>query len=179
MIYFVRHGQSKANEAGLFAGKLDSLLTANGVNEAIELGQSLKRMGVRPTRVVVSSLSRARDTARIIAEQIGYNSDGIIIDEDFDEYDFGNLNGQPKKGVDSIRFMSDPKREDPALFGLRITAGWNRYCGLEGDTLIVSHSFVRLGIECAMAGDDMAHFHDRASIGETNSTIFSYESRTI
>lgn len=179
MIYFVRHGQSEANEAGLFTGKLDSPLTVIGVSQAIEMGQNLRRMGVRPKRIVVSSLSRARDTARIIAEQIGYDTSDITLDEDFDEYDFGDLNGQPKKGVDSIRFMSEPKREDPALFGARITSGWNKYCNLEGDTLLVSHSFVRLGIECAMAGDNMAHFHDRATIGETHSTIFSYEPRVI
>lgn len=179
MIYFVRHGQSEANEAGLFTGKMDSPLTAEGISQAIELGQKLKLMNVSPRRIVASSLSRARDTAKIIAEQLDYDISRITIDGDFDEYDFGNLNGQPKKGVDSAQFMSDPKRENPKVFGMRISNGWNKYCAMDGNTLIVSHSFVRLGLECAMSGNDMTRFHDRASIGETHSTIFSYESRAI
>jgi broad specificity phosphatase PhoE len=174
MIYFVRHGQSEANEAGRFAGTTNSPLTDNGRLDAFEIAAKLKAMGVRPSRIVSSSLSRARDTAIIIAMQLGSAVDEIIIDGYFNEYDFGDLNDQLKQGVGSEEFMQTPNREEPEVLYARLRDGWNAYAQLSGDTLIVSHSFVRLGIECALNGGDMALFHDRASTKESNSEIGIY-----
>ncbi|SRR6266702_5977735 len=179
MIYFVRHGECVANKNGCFAGITDSPLTEAGKTQATQVGRELLSRGIRPHRIVSSSLPRAQQTALIIAGQLGYDADAIFTDTRFNEYDFGDLNGKPKEGVDSKHFMSTPKREDTNLFYERLREAWNEYCALEGDTLIVSHSFVRLGLECALGGEDMTHFHDKASHTDSHQHIATYDPRPI
>jgi len=64
-LYFVRHGESEANAAGVFAGQTDSPLTARGRDQAAAVAAALADLHI--DRVVSSDLSRARDTAAAIA----------------------------------------------------------------------------------------------------------------
>lgn len=64
-LYLVRHGESEANAAGVFAGQTDSPLTERGRAQADAVAVALA--GLPIDRVVTSDLSRARDTAAAIA----------------------------------------------------------------------------------------------------------------
>ena len=65
ILYFVRHGESAANAAHVFAGQRDSPLTQRGREQAKVVARALEH--VHFDRLVTSTLSRTRDTAAEIA----------------------------------------------------------------------------------------------------------------
>lgn len=91
-LYFVRHGSSELNEAGLFAGRSETPLTALGRQQAVAAGDTARALGI--DLIVSSPLSRARHTAEIIAQAIGYDLERIVIEGLFIERDFGSLERQ-------------------------------------------------------------------------------------
>ncbi len=68
-LYLVRHGESEANAAGVFAGQTDSPLTARGRVQAEAVAAALANLSI--DRIVASDLSRTRDTAAAIAATHG------------------------------------------------------------------------------------------------------------
>lgn len=87
-IYFVRHGESKANVERIAAGaEFDSPLTKNGEAQAIKMGEVLKDKKV--DLIISSPLKRAVKTAEIIALEIGYNPKKIITNQIFIERGLG------------------------------------------------------------------------------------------
>ncbi len=93
-IYYVRHGESQANVDGLTAGaELDSPLTNNGRQQAKKAGQELKGKGI--ALIVCSPLERTRETARIIAKEIGYNPAKIVEKQEFIERYVGVYSAVP------------------------------------------------------------------------------------
>ncbi len=93
MIYFIRHGESEANEKHIFAGqKEDSPLTNKGKLQARAEGEKINEMRLTISKIISSPLIRARDTAKIVAEVIQYDHE-ILIDPRITEYDMGSLTG--------------------------------------------------------------------------------------
>lgn len=89
----MRHGLSEMNKAGLYSGHTDTPLTAEGRDQARHAGKGAKNLKID---VIVSSpLKRAHHTAKIIAEEIGYPVNSIILDERFVERHHGVLELQP------------------------------------------------------------------------------------
>ena len=71
VVYFVRHGESASNAApGAMAlpGNTGDRLTDRGFEQARAVAESLADAGA--TRVLTSSLRRARETAQVIAERL-------------------------------------------------------------------------------------------------------------
>ncbi len=87
MVYLVRHGESVANLNKKFSGITDVELSENGRKQARVAGQSLK--GEKISHVYSSTLQRARDTARIICGEIGFDEHSIITEDCLVEVDFG------------------------------------------------------------------------------------------
>ncbi len=87
MVYLVRHGESVANLNKKFSGITDVELSENGRKQARAAGQSLK--GEKISHVYSSTLKRARDTARIICGEIGFDEHSIITEDCLVEVDFG------------------------------------------------------------------------------------------
>jgi broad specificity phosphatase PhoE len=88
-LYFVRHGESVANAAKRYAGQTDSPLTARGREQARVVAGSLR--GVPFDRVVASDLSRARDTAELIAAEHGLR---VEVLPELREIDLGEAAGR-------------------------------------------------------------------------------------
>jgi len=84
----VRHGRTVWNAAKRFQGRSDIELSEEGRAQAQALAGALR--GESFDRVFASDLVRARETARIIAEQHGLN---VEIDERLREFDFGAWEG--------------------------------------------------------------------------------------
>lgn len=66
--YFVRHGESEGNVAGKMQGHRDHSLTDLGRRQALGTGQWFADTGTPVDRVYASPLSRATETAQILAE---------------------------------------------------------------------------------------------------------------
>lgn len=95
MIYLVRHGESQANISKRFSGITDVELTERGALQAARAGRKLKDEKI--DHIFSSPLKRAKNTAEIIADEIGFNKKDIIIDNSLTEVNFGilkTLNGK-------------------------------------------------------------------------------------
>jgi broad specificity phosphatase PhoE len=68
-LFLVRHGATAATEEDRFSGSSGAELSEQGRWQAARLGERLSQQGI--TAAYSSPLSRALDTARIIAEQCG------------------------------------------------------------------------------------------------------------
>ena len=73
-VILIRHGQSEGNLLRIFQGSLDYPLTVLGREQAATVGHWLAGRGIRLDIVYSSPLSRAAETARILATQVGCNS---------------------------------------------------------------------------------------------------------
>ena len=89
-IYFVRHGETVWNREKRIAGSTDVALTEKGREEAEERGKELAVMGLNVDRIYSSPLSRAYDTALIIASHLKVE---VVKDEKLREQDFGYWEG--------------------------------------------------------------------------------------
>lgn len=162
-VYFVRHGESQANVDQLIAGgEFESPLTEVGKAQAKAAGKSLKDKQID---VIVSSpMERTRDTARLIAKEIGYDPDSIVMDEAFIEVYNGYYSGKSYalrdehiragKLVDSI--------EHPDKVRERVKQGFERLKKLQGKNIVlVSHGatgrMVRAIVEGVPHHDFMSH----------------------
>ncbi len=67
--YFIRHGESEGNKAGIIQGRAPSALTEMGRTQAREAGGWMRSRGI--DLILCSPLARADQTARIIAETAG------------------------------------------------------------------------------------------------------------
>lgn len=79
------------NTQELYAGKTDTPLTDEGKKQVKKAGQQAKDLGI--DLILCSPLSRAYETAKIIAKEIGYPVDQIEVVPDLIERNFGALEG--------------------------------------------------------------------------------------
>jgi broad specificity phosphatase PhoE len=112
-LYFVRHGESAANAAGVFAGQTDSPLTAKGREQATVVAKALRP--IHFDRIVASTLSRTKDTAAEIAAGRGVPVEAF---EDLQEIDVGIAAGKP---FDELRGLPGATSDD----------GWRQWPGGE------------------------------------------------
>ncbi|HHX80832.1 MAG TPA: histidine phosphatase family protein [Acholeplasmataceae bacterium] len=92
-ICLVRHGQTNWNINTLLQGRTDVPLNELGKKQAKAVGKYLQENDSDWDFLLASPLSRAYDTARIIAEEIGYKGE-IILVPDAIERSFGDLEGK-------------------------------------------------------------------------------------
>ena len=89
--YMIRHGQTEANAARIMAGVMDTPLTELGRQQAKAVHQVVKRLKAKPTAIIHSQLSRARDTASIINEVLDLPV--------YEDAGFGEINAGEWEGV--------------------------------------------------------------------------------
>jgi probable phosphoglycerate mutase len=90
--YMIRHGQTEANAAQMMAGSLDSPLTALGREQAAIARICVEALEIKPQIIIHSHLSRARETAEIINQNLGLP---MIEDADCAEMHVGDWEGKP------------------------------------------------------------------------------------
>lgn len=157
-LYYVRHGESEANTSNVFAGgSNNSRLTKRGRLQAAQSARSLPK----DIQYIISSpLSRATETAEIIAAQIGFDAKRIKIDERLREYDVGTAEGTPMHAVRSLELVAFEGAEDPTAFSERIVRALLDAKMLSGTVLIVAHGGVAKLIECLNQGKHPKFFYD-------------------
>ncbi len=88
----VRHGQTDQNKLKKIQGQMDFPLNETGKEEAHRLGKWLKENETSFDVIMASPLSRAMETASIISNELGMDSD-VIPNEAFIERCFGECEG--------------------------------------------------------------------------------------
>jgi len=118
----VRHGESEANAAGVFAGQTDSPLTPKGREQAKVVARALQP--VHFDRIVTSPLSRTKDTAAVIAAGRGIPVEAF---DDLKESDVGIAAGKP---FDELRGLPGATGDD----------GWRQWPGGESLEQVLTRS---------------------------------------
>ncbi|MGB9681443.1 MAG: alpha-ribazole phosphatase [bacterium] len=131
-IYLVRHGETDWNKNGLYQGQKDIPLNELGRKEAKVLASAFK--GKRVSIIYSSDLTRAKETAEIIAKELDLQN--ITYKESLREMDFGNWTGK------SIFEME----EDSKLFKMWQKDPWT-VSPPNGETLKELANRVRAAIE--------------------------------
>ncbi len=90
-LYYIRHGLSLANQNSYWSGRSDVPLVQEGIDQAKQAGEAAKAHPI--DLIVASPMLRTRETARHVAEAIGYPFDDIQFLDLLKERDFGPLEG--------------------------------------------------------------------------------------
>lgn len=106
-VLLARHGETDDNAASRFQGRRDPSLNANGRAQALILAETVAGEGL--VALYASPLMRARETAEIVAAQLGLE---LSFDERFMEADCGDWAG---------KLYAEAIAEDPEGF-----AAWRR-----------------------------------------------------
>src|ERR1700691_254331 len=93
-LVLVRHGQSQWNLENRFTGWVDVPLSAKGREEAREAGKKLK--GGAFSQAFTSKLQRAKDTLKIILDEIQQSNIPVTEDQALNERHYGALQGLDK-----------------------------------------------------------------------------------
>lgn len=135
-LYFTRHGLSQLNQAEKYSGTIETPLVKIGREQAKLAGQHAKSLNI--DYILSSPLSRAIDTAKIIARIIGLKSSAIEINSLLIERHFGVMEGQawiPDLDIDGF---ADVETTD-SLFKRAQLALEHIENGPGNNILIVSH----------------------------------------
>jgi probable phosphoglycerate mutase len=131
--YFVRHGETGMNAAGLITGSLDVDLTPRGREQALAAAEALAPKPI--TGVYSSPLRRARETAEPIAARLRLP---LNIVNELAERSWGALEGRPRG--QRVRGETPPGGESFAAFTSRVLGA---LAGIDDPVpVIVAHSGV-------------------------------------
>ncbi|WP_323992174.1 histidine phosphatase family protein [Nguyenibacter sp. L1] len=157
--WYLRHGETDWNAAGLSQGRSDIPLNTRGIAQAEDAGALLSREEARyakVARIVSSPLIRALRTAEIVAQAMATSRAAplsVAVDEGLQEVCFGEQEGQPMGDwYDSwIAGAYTPKGAEPFVtLRARAVAAVNRALDGEGPVLIVCHGAMFRALRAAM-----------------------------
>lgn len=106
--FLIRHGQIQQHKEKIFLGQTDVPLSEEGRTQAQEAGRVLADHILETDRIYTSDLSRAKETAEIIAARAGQLA--FVSEPDFREMSLGPWDG---------KFISDIKRDFPKEYEMR------------------------------------------------------------
>lgn len=96
-LVLLRHGQSQANQTNTYTGWTDSLLTKEGMRQAVKAGKLLNNEKIWFSAAHTSSLVRAIKTADIVLEMIRQSSIPMRKSWRLNERHYGALRGVNKE----------------------------------------------------------------------------------
>lgn len=135
-IYFMRHGLTEMNVAGLWSGSTETALTDTGKQQAKKAGQAAKKLGIET--IASSTMGRALETARIVAKEIGYAPSDIHTSSLLMERHFGVLEGTPYTPDLDMDGIADAESDNELFTRAALAIEWIH--SLPGSTvLVVSH----------------------------------------
>ncbi|MBP7807225.1 histidine phosphatase family protein [Candidatus Saccharibacteria bacterium] len=164
-LYFIRHGQSVLNVQGKLAGTTETPLTDEGRAQAKATGQLMKTQGIMIDFVAASPLSRAHETAQIVAKEIGYDPEHIHTNQLLAERHYGELEGQPWAPDLNLDGFSDVEMDDALVARAHLALKWLK--SIDADNiLIVSHGGFGRAIRSITLTDFPMHHYKRISNAE-------------
>lgn len=137
-LYLIRHGETEWSRTGQYTGSTDIALTAQGEEEARDVGQRLR--GIPFTHVLTSPLQRAKQTCALAAL-----AEKPELEPDLAEWDNGDDEGRTPADILASRPDWDlfrdgsPNGEKPAQIGARADRLIVRLRALDGNIALFSH----------------------------------------
>ena len=132
-LLLVRHGETDWNADGRLQGQTDRPLSDFGRRQARQLAEELADEELEA--IYASDLSRARETAEIVAERLELP---VVLDPDLREKDWGTWEGLTGVERDRVEFVGEPTEahQERILRALRRIS--ERHPG-DGRVLVVTH----------------------------------------
>jgi probable phosphoglycerate mutase len=152
--WFLRHGETDWNAQGLSQGNVDIPLNPTGIAQARAAAQRLRHRGI--ASIVASPLSRARDTAEMVADVLGLP---VALDDGLREVRFGVQEGQPMSDWFASWVAGDFTPDGAESFtALRARAvhAVNRALALPPVVLVVAHGALFRALRNAMGIEPLA-----------------------
>jgi phosphohistidine phosphatase len=87
--FLVRHAQAETSSP--MSKDFDRMLTPTGMAEATKMGERLVQLEVKPSLIVTSPALRCADTAQLLAERMGYDTNAVREEPDLFEASVRNL----------------------------------------------------------------------------------------
>ena len=118
-LILVRHGESEWNREGRVQGQFDSPLTEMGVVQAKSVSRYLSGVLLNhPLKIYTSPLERASETASIIAEELQYPKEKIIIEQRLNDFNLGVIAGTYgwEKVAEMYPDLARMRLQDPLRF---------------------------------------------------------------
>lgn len=148
MIYIIRHGKTKMNQARLLQGRTDLPLDEEGIAQAREAAERLS--GIRFSHVYSSPLERARQTAQIVAPYARPVLDTRLIEMDYGPYEGTDLRRLPPELTEFFRdFVHHPApagMEPLSDVVKRAGSFLDEIAPLGGDILVSTHAIAMKGM---------------------------------
>lgn len=150
-LYYARHGESYINTEDVYVdgygGLVDLGLTELGQAQALAGAKAAKESGLKPDVIICSPLARTRETAAIIAAELGYPLDAIEYDDRFVEVRFGKLGGMTyRQFKEKYTYADLDKFEDAETIEMAQKRATDALAYLrsrpEQTVLVVSHSCI-------------------------------------
>lgn len=145
-LFYLRHGQSAANLAGLMCGRnCDSPLTDLGREQAHLAARILGRVSVIKS-ICASPQSRAQETAQIVTAVL---SVPIITIDELAEWDVGSWDHQPFASVreEFLGNVDPPGGETRSALVRRVETALKHCAEVSQPTLLVSHGGVWMAVQ--------------------------------
>lgn len=160
-IYLLRHGETDWNIEGRLQGRMNIPMNVSGKEQIEWIAYYLKENEFCVDQIISSPLLRAKETAEIIAEEIGFEGN-ILYDELLLERSFGKLEGvlwspeidlnDIKHGIESVESLCQRAKEV-----------WSDYV-VEKDILIVAHGAIIKAIVAALTNGKVPYEDNRIFI---------------
>ncbi|GAB3332244.1 phosphohistidine phosphatase SixA [Larkinella ripae] len=106
-LYLVRH--AKAEDRASFQRDHDRELVPEGIMAAARVGRHLAGLGIKPDCLISSTANRAKDTGKVMAEQLHLNPEHLELEAKL-------FDGGPKAYMAAVNGMN-PNCESVMLFG--------------------------------------------------------------
>ena len=120
-IIFCRHGETDSNVKNIMQGaSVDTPLNANGIQQAKELGEKVKKLGIE--KIYSSTLTRSIQTGTLMAAACGLDVEPI---DGIEEFHYGEVEGMyvpdavEKFGIDKVFF----EETAPELYDQHLPGG--------------------------------------------------------
>jgi broad specificity phosphatase PhoE len=124
-IYIVRHGETHGNVREIITGHYNSRLTEKGKEQARAVGEKLKN--IKFAKIFSSDLTRAKHTAKIIADMIAVQHE---IDPLLKEKSFGIFEG---KKISTFHLAFDQIRNEANMLPFEERKKWKAHESIEND----------------------------------------------
>lgn len=180
-LYFVRHGQTNLNHKRLIQGRFDAPLNNVGKRQAKQAGQTLKGLKVNYDKIVSSPLSRALETAHLIARKINYKENIFIepkmIERDFGRFEMTSISDNFPKIMQPN--FKDPGYEDDELILKRVNDGLislhSKYANQ--NIVVAAHAHVIRSVYILM--DKEKYNYTNFFLGNGSIHVFDFDGKNI
>lgn len=150
MLYIVRHGQTELNSAHVLQGSVDAPLDERGIEQAEAAARALAERGIVFSHVFSSPLTRAVQTAGIIAPDAPMETDDRLLEMHYGPFEGADLtNLPPELKTFFSDFVHNPAPEGMEQLGdvvVRVGSFIEELRGMEGNVLISTHAIAMKGI---------------------------------